>query len=62
MNRPPQEMAVLLSAMADMKEQWIRAASGGKDPRPEHVITLAKRDLSVLRQAADAYRAKAERA
>jgi hypothetical protein len=54
-NRPPSEMATLLSAMADMKQLWIGGHTDGKDKRPEWVIALAKRDLSVLRQAAAEY-------
>jgi len=55
-------MAELLAAQAEMKRVFIRDHSGGKDARPDWVIALAKRDLSVLEQAADDYRRLAEKA
>lgn len=62
MIRPASEMAELLAAQAEMKRVFIRDHSGGKDARPDWVIALAKRDLSVLEQAADYYRRLAEKA
>lgn len=62
MKRPASEMADLLSAQAEMKRRYIHEHGNGKSARPEWVISLAKRDLSVLEQAADDYRAAAERA
>jgi len=59
MNRQPHEMADLLEAMASMKQAWIAGHNSGCDARPEWVITLAKRDLSFLRQAAQEYRERA---
>lgn len=49
--RSPSDMATLLRAMVSMKEQWIMEHLAGRDRRPDWVITLARRDLSVLRQA-----------
>lgn len=62
MNRPPAEMAELLTAMANMKQTWIADHTGGKDTRPEWVLALGRRDLSVLRQAAAEYAEKARTA
>lgn len=59
--RPHSEMAELLAAQAKMKSAYITAHADGKDTRPEWVLSLAKRDLSVLQQAADDYRKAAAR-
>lgn len=61
MRRPHSEMAELPAAQAVMKRDFIRDHSIGKDARPEWVISLAKRDLSVLEQAAEDYRAASRR-
>lgn len=55
------EMAELLNAMANMKQRWIDAVSFGKNRRSDMDITLAKRDLSVLRQACADYGAASKR-
>ena len=55
--RPPKEMAEILGAMANAKANWINAVSSGKNRRSPMDIALAQRDLSALRQAADAYHA-----
>lgn len=59
--RPHHEMAELLGAQAAMKREYLRTHAGGKDPRPEWVLELARRDLSVLEQAAEDYQAAAAR-
>lgn len=59
--RPHHEMAELLNAMANSKERWVRDVSFGKNRRSDMDITLAKRDLSVLRQASADYAAASRR-
>lgn len=57
-----QEMAAYLHAQVETKQKWIDDVSKpGKNKRPDWTITLALRDVMVLRQAERDYRARMER-
>lgn len=56
-----QEMADHLHAMVASKREFVRNHSGGKDPRPDWVLTLERRNLAVLQQAEHDYALAAAR-
>lgn len=43
------------------KASWLADLSQGQKKRPDHEIEIKRRELSVLRQAAEDYRQAAER-
>lgn len=55
------EMAEELGKLCMSKMSWLNTFAGEKHPRPQWEIEIRRKELRVLEQARDAYRAAAER-
>lgn len=55
------EMQHEIEKMVWSKRAWLGAFSDGRTKRPDHEIETRTRELAVLEQAAEDYRAAAER-